>query len=167
MSIIRSPILSTPVDVEEEPSFIHTEAYADPLYPESSMWPPGHQECNPFYCSPDNYHYHHILSHVEGEHPGATTYYLYLALQDPSRLLPQDPSSLEHDLRRMTSLCRAQILALRAAFRLYRAGRAPRTIPQPSPRLLFAWDDPSGEDSENVPPLQDWNFDPVSALYYP
>lgn len=166
MSIIRVPAAADPIDVDEQ-TFVEVEMHIDEAFHlPASYWPPGHMLCNPFWCSRDRYHYHHNLSHPPGL-AGSIPYWRYLIDQDPDRLLPVEPESIQVDLARLDSMDRTRILAFRRSFRNYRLGRGPSTIPYPDPRFHHGWDDPLDEDIENTPPLQDWNFDYQSGLYYP
>lgn len=167
MSIIRlPPAAQETIDVDAE-TFVEVEMHLDErLDLVASYWPPGHRLCNPFWCSRDNYHFHHSRSHPPGL-SGSDPYWIYLLESDPDRLLPVEPESIQRDLARLSSMDRTRILAIRRSFRNYRLARGPSTIPQPDPRFHRAWDDPLGEDLENAPPLQDWNFDFRSGLYYP
>lgn len=165
MSIIRLPSAADPIDVDAE-NLVEVELHVHDMFSlDASRWPPGHALCN-HYCSGVEYHFHHDLSHPHGR-PGAYPYWVYLIEVDSDRLLATEPPSIYRDLSRLPSLDRNQLLALRRSYRNYRHRRGPSTIPQRDPSIHRGWDDPLKEDLENTPPLQDWNFDYQSGLYFP
>lgn len=163
MSLV--PLPTDPIDVDAE-NLVEVELHVHDLFSlQASRWPPGHALCN-HWCSMVDYHFHHDRSHPRGL-PGGYPYWVYLIELDSDRLQAMEPYSIHRDLSRLPALDRNQILALRRSYRNYRLRGGPSTVPQRQPFIHRGWDDPLKEDLENTPPLQDWNYDYQSDLYFP